>query len=262
MYGGLSILIADEPECAQQTALLVRRWGHQSEQAHDGLAAVDEARRTKPDLMFVGLSLPGLNGFGVAQEVFRTPELNNVKVAALLANKQEVPWRELKRAGFCERLVKPLEPLELLAAIVKIRDSLRKAQQTANTARGAAARSRGLVDGVRRDFARHATTNDSAHPPVDRPLAAADEACLKPNTLLAALVDSRHLDRTQLAVALKVLTDGDAGLTATETREFAQLRRRYLLPVCKLCHYRIPQEEAADSWNNGGYCKMCCEAMR
>lgn len=261
MHGGLSILIADEPHCAQETTLMIRRWGHQAEQAHDGLAAVDEARRTKPDLMFVGLSLPGLNGFGVAQEVFRTPELNQVKVAALLANKQEVPWRELKKAGFCERLVKPLEPLELLAAIVKIRDALGKLQQTAKTAQGAAARSRGLVESVKRDLARQAPLNASSRQPLDRP-SAADEACSKPNGLLAALIDSRRLERTQLAVAMKVLADGDAALTAAESHEFAQLQRRYLAPVCKLCHYRIPQEEAADSWNNGGYCRMCFEAMR
>ncbi|HUY87920.1 MAG TPA: response regulator [Pirellulales bacterium] len=262
MHGGLSILVADDRECAEETALLIRRWGHRVEQAHDGIAAIDEARRTKPDLMFVGLALPGLNGLGVAQKVFQTPELNGVQIAVLLANSQEVSWRELKKAGFCERLVKPVAPLELLSAIAKIREALGRSQQAARAAKAAAIRHKDAVRSAQRELDRHTLLGKLPGLPLDHSSSEICATTANSLALLVKLVDKRSLDRAQLAIASKVLRSGEATLSGPETREYAQLQRAYLTPICKLCHYWIPREEVVDSWSNGGYCNRCHEAMK
>ncbi|HVX60787.1 MAG TPA: response regulator, partial [Pirellulales bacterium] len=140
MSAGLNILIADEPASAQQAASLTELWGHRVKQAHDGLVAVEEARTWKPNLVLLGLSLPELNGLGVARRLQKLPGLDHVRLTALVQEGAAIPSRELKRAGFTDMLLKPIAPLELLMAVVRARDAIHRAQQLTRSAREIVAR--------------------------------------------------------------------------------------------------------------------------
>lgn len=262
MSAWLKILIADERAVTEDAAVLMERWGHRVKQAHDGFSAVDEARLLNPDLMLVALSLPGLNGLGVAKRVRQLPGLKDVKFTAIVSDPAAAPFRDLKRAGFTDNLAKPIVPLELLTSIVKSRDAIRRSRKAKGPSpEGALAESAyvessphvfdgSLADaGVPRDTLAQALPATVVSPP-------------SPLVLLETLINGEHLDADENAVASKVLAVGEESLFAWESKIFARVRHRFLLPVCRLCCYRIPQAEVASSWTNGGYCSLCAEAIR
>lgn len=148
MPNTLSILVADEPAAASELGELIQRWGHQVEAAHDGHAAIRQARQIKPDLILLELGLPGLNGMAVAQQLRREPACRGVKLAALVELSTRLSALEISKAGFHFQLLKPLDPLRLLSSIVAARDAKRSARAW-ESARAAAAARAGRIERLR-----------------------------------------------------------------------------------------------------------------
>ncbi|HVX60783.1 MAG TPA: response regulator [Pirellulales bacterium] len=261
MSAGLNILIADERAAAHEAAALIERWGHRVQQTHDGLVAVDQARAFKPDLMLLGLSLPGLNGLGVAHRLQKLPALEHVRLTALVNEPVGVPRRELKKAGFSDTLLKPIAPIELLMSIVKTRDAIFKARSLTRSAREIVARGRTRVESARLGADQHKQTIALSRASLSRPSPGVEDQPYSTAELLEALIAGDYLDADHRAVACKVLSVGEPSLFAWETSLFARVRQRFLQPACKLCRYRIPAAEVAASWTNGGYCALCLDAI-
>lgn len=259
----LSVIVADEEAGARETATLIRRWGHHVEKVHDGQAAVDQARLLKPDLMLVDLSLPKLNGFGVAQHVRRFPELQAVKLVALLKSSAGQPARGLRKAGFRESLLKPVAPLELLTTIVKTRDRIVRSASAAQAARRIAAETRNRASSAKQGAAESRSLVAASRLSLSRPLPAVAGILptVSTTSLLKELLERCILDHEHAVVAAKVLACGSDSLMALESKMYGQLRNRYLEPACKLCRYRIPQDEVIASWSNGGYCSLCVDVI-
>jgi CheY-like chemotaxis protein len=263
MSSRLSIIVADDETGARETATLIRRWGHHVEKVHDGQAAVDQARLLKPNLMLVDLSLPKLNGFGVAQYVRRFPELHAIKLVALVKSSADQPARGLRKAGFRESLLKPVAPLELLTTIVKTRDLVVRSSSAAHTARRIAAETRNRTSFAKQGLAESRSLVAASQLSLSRPLPAVAGIvpAVSPATLLKELLERCVLDHEHALVAAKALACGSESLMALESKMYAQLRGRYLEPACKLCRYRIPQDEVIASWSNGGYCSVCVDVI-
>lgn len=264
MSGSLNILIADEPVSAGETALLVRRWGHRAEQTHDGFAAVEAARRIKPDLMLVDVGLPLLNGFGVVHQVRQSPGLDRTAFVAIFKPSNGMMPVDLKKGGFRGALSKPVVPLALLDALLKTREALSKSRELSQTSREIAARGRDRSSSARQSIAESAHAIRVSHRSLSRVLpAGAPESSLPSlRALLEELIAANRLTPEQQAVVAKIVAGDAESLLPEEARIHAVLRQRFLEPACKLCRYRIPREEVVDAWTNGGYCKTCAEIMR
>lgn len=264
MSGSLNVLIADEPVSAGETALLVKRWGHQGEQSHDGFTAVEAARRIKPDLMLIDVRLPLLNGLGVVHQVRQWPELNRTRLIAIVHPSNDMTPGELKKAGFGGALSKPIVPLALLDALLKTREALSRSLELSQTSRETAARGRTRSSSARQSIAESAQAIRASHQSLNRalPAGAAEFPSSSGRTLLETLIAASRLAPEQAAVAAKILAAGAESLLPEEARIHAALRQRFLEPACKLCRYRIPHEEVVDAWTNGGYCSLCAEVMR
>lgn len=261
MSAGLNIVVADESASAREAAVLIARWGHRVEQAHDGFAAIDEARRLKPELMLLGLSLPGLNGFGVVHQLRQTPELNAMRFIALLDLPGDATLRDLKRAGFSHNLIKPIAPLELLTSIVKTRDAIQRSRRLALSAKQVVARGRDRTALSRQGLDEYRTAIETSRQSLDRALPAMGDEPLSALALIEALLTGGYLDSDQKSIASKVISSGEQSLSPWESKIYERLTHRYLTPACKLCRYRIPRGEVMKSWENGGYCTLCAQAM-
>jgi CheY-like chemotaxis protein len=114
----LRVLIVDDaPDMAESLAMLVRLWGHQPAVARDGPQALRAARATRPDVVLLDLSIPGLDGFEVARQLRADPELAGGRLVALTGYGEE-PYRRLAQdVGFDLFLVKPVEPEVLERAL-------------------------------------------------------------------------------------------------------------------------------------------------
>jgi CheY-like chemotaxis protein len=105
------LLVDDNIDAAESLATLLRLWGHEVLVAHDGPAAVAHAGQWRPDVMFVDIELPRLDGHGVAQAVrkLERPESERITLVAMTGYGREEDRRSSRQSGFDQHLVKPVD---------------------------------------------------------------------------------------------------------------------------------------------------------
>jgi PAS domain S-box-containing protein len=103
------ILLADDNEdFAELTGrLLERKGGHKVKVVYDGPAALAAARAFQPEVAFLDIGLPGINGYDLARQLRQEPGLKEVLLVALTGYGQEGDRRRALEAGFDEHLTKP-----------------------------------------------------------------------------------------------------------------------------------------------------------
>ncbi|CAK7283226.1 response regulator transcription factor [Streptomyces sp. RM1] len=142
------VLVAEDDE---KQAELIRRSllaeGHTATVVHDGAAALDAARRLRPDLLVLDLMLPVLDGFDVCRRLRRDDGELAVPVVMLTARSGEDDLLLGLDLGADDYLTKPYSPRELMA---RIRTVLRRSGGTRGD--DPAVRAAGLsVDPVRHE---------------------------------------------------------------------------------------------------------------
>jgi DNA-binding response OmpR family regulator len=109
------VLVAEDDE---MQAELIRRSllaeGHTATVVHDGRAALDAARRLRPDLVVLDLMLPVIDGFGVCRVLRRD---DDVPVLMLTARATEDDLLLGLELGADDYMTKPYSPRELMARI-------------------------------------------------------------------------------------------------------------------------------------------------
>ncbi len=118
----LRILIVDDNvDAADSLAMLVSSYGHKVvDVVHSGHAAVESIMDNKPEIVFLDLGLPGLNGYEVAKKVQEAeieprPQLVAVSGYGLATDKAKA-----RNVGIDYYIVKPVNPerlQDLLASI-------------------------------------------------------------------------------------------------------------------------------------------------
>ncbi|HEX2474753.1 MAG TPA: GAF domain-containing protein, partial [Lacipirellulaceae bacterium] len=108
---GHRVLVVDDNEdAANSLAVLLRLKGHQVEVAHHGPAALEIAQNYRPEMIFLDIGMPGMDGYEVARRLREHPDLKDVVLAALTGWGQQEDRRRSAEAGFDHHLVKPPEP--------------------------------------------------------------------------------------------------------------------------------------------------------
>jgi len=111
-------------------------------EAKTGREAIEEARKLKPDVVVMDVSMPELNGIEGTRQI--CDELTQTKVIGLSMHKDSVYVRELLRAGARGYLLKDSEDDDLLRAIRAV-------------SRGEAFLSPAVSDAVLTDYRKHVT---------------------------------------------------------------------------------------------------------
>jgi DNA-binding response OmpR family regulator len=104
------ILIADDDAQAAETlAALLRRLGHDVEATYDGTVAVAAARRIRPDIIFLDIELPGLDGFRVAEELRADASFHKTLIVAASALATDEERIRAHEVGIDVYLIKPVD---------------------------------------------------------------------------------------------------------------------------------------------------------
>jgi signal transduction histidine kinase len=105
------MVVDDNHDSADMLALSLRLMGHEVRAYYDPLQVVDAALEFLPDLAFMDVGMPVLNGFDLAGRLRaqRWPETGRPRLVALTGWGQEDDRRRSEAAGFDEHLVKPAE---------------------------------------------------------------------------------------------------------------------------------------------------------
>jgi PAS domain S-box-containing protein len=103
------LVVDDNVDAATSLALLLELWGFETVTAHDGAAAVGEARRHPPHAVLLDVGLPGLDGYEVARQLRRMPALAAIPILAITGYGSEEDEQQARAAGFTDHLVKPVD---------------------------------------------------------------------------------------------------------------------------------------------------------
>jgi two-component system OmpR family response regulator len=118
----LALLVEDDARLASLTAEYLRRHGVEVVVAADGARGLDEAGRTRFDVVLLDLMLPGRSGLEVCRELRQTSDIPILMLTARGEEADRVLGLEL---GADDYLPKPFSPRELLA---RLRAQVRRAR--------------------------------------------------------------------------------------------------------------------------------------
>ena len=115
------LVVDDNRDAAVSLAMLLEVLGHEVDTALDGREGVVKAEAMRPDLIFLDLGMPGMNGIDAARHVRALPHGKHITLIALTGWGQEHDHQRTREAGFDAHLLKPIDPValdKLLAAPV------------------------------------------------------------------------------------------------------------------------------------------------
>jgi CheY-like chemotaxis protein len=115
------LVVDDNKDAATSLAMLLRLGGNEVQVAHDGMSALELAKSYGPEMVFLDIGMPGMDGYEVARRMRQQPGLENVVLAALTGWGQKEDRRRTADAGFDHHLVKPVETGVLEQLIVQLK---------------------------------------------------------------------------------------------------------------------------------------------
>jgi len=134
---GLRILIADDNrDSADLFAMFLEMMGNEVQTAYDGVAAIDEAERFRPDAVLLDIGMPRVNGEDACRRIRSTPWGRDAVLIAVTGWDNEENRRRIVEAGFDAHLAKPVDPssvAELLASRLRAPQGARTAEVPTGT---------------------------------------------------------------------------------------------------------------------------------
>jgi PAS domain S-box-containing protein len=119
------ILVADDNrDSAEMLATALELQGHDVATAHDGHEAVGLVEAFKPDVAFLDLGMPKLDGYAAARRIREEPWGRSVVLVAVTGWGQDEDKRRSQEAGFDAHLVKPVDVADIDKLLGNLSDGL------------------------------------------------------------------------------------------------------------------------------------------
>jgi two-component system CheB/CheR fusion protein len=109
-------------DAADSLSYLLRSFGHDVQVALNGPDALDATAAFLPDVVFLDIGMPGMDGYEVARRLRRHPGLENTLLVALSGYGSDKDRRHSFEAGFDVHLVKPVDADTLTSILDTIKN--------------------------------------------------------------------------------------------------------------------------------------------
>ncbi|HEU4925997.1 MAG TPA: ATP-binding protein [Vicinamibacterales bacterium] len=129
------LIVEDNVDAAEMLDLLISELGHLTKVAHDGSRAITAAKEFVPDVVFMDIGLPVMNGYAVVRALRELPEFASAHFAAVTGWGQDEDRRKAREAGFDSHFTKPLSPAVLEELLAGIAQRARAGGEAASTPR-------------------------------------------------------------------------------------------------------------------------------
>lgn len=131
-HGMRVLVIDDSPTIVAVLNKMLRQNGYDVLKAGDGESGVEIARNEKPDLIFLDIVLPGINGFAALRMLRRDPVTQKTPVIMISGNMQATEQFYAQRIGADDFMKKPFGRGEVFMRIQKLVESGRLPQHDAS----------------------------------------------------------------------------------------------------------------------------------
>jgi two-component system phosphate regulon response regulator PhoB len=115
--GTCVLLVEDEEPLRRVMRDLLEREGYTVAEAGDGVQALDQVDRKAPDVIILDLNLPGLDGYGVLQQLRSRPATRTVPIMVLTAKGDEDNEVRVFELGANDFITKPFRARALSARL-------------------------------------------------------------------------------------------------------------------------------------------------
>lgn len=117
----LRVLVADDNiDFATSLGSILESLGHEVTLTHDGSSAVERALQLRPDIVFLDIGMPKLNGYEVAEQLRGQPQTAHSLLVAVTGWGQEQDRLRSRAAGISHHLVKPVELDQVLPILATL----------------------------------------------------------------------------------------------------------------------------------------------
>jgi len=116
------LVVDDNADYAEATALLLRMAGHETEVAFDGWQALEIAESQRPDVVLLDIGMQGLNGYEVARHLKDRTNLKLPLIIAVTGHGSERDKCRSYEAGIDLHLVKPFHAERLLQLLCRFQN--------------------------------------------------------------------------------------------------------------------------------------------
>jgi len=117
-----TILIVDDDPSIRRliAATLEDISGYRMAEAGDGMQAVERARDAQPEIVFLDIEMPRLNGIETCRRLRSEPATADATIVMLTGDSDHEAERDARAAGADLFLTKPFSPLHLLRLVDRL----------------------------------------------------------------------------------------------------------------------------------------------
>lgn len=112
-----ALLVDDDRSQTHLLAGIVRRAGFEPVECHYARDCMDMVERLHPEIIVLDLTMPGMSGFDIAEEITHNPDLRPKRLIAVTADGSAATREKTARQGFDVHLVKPVAAGAILSAL-------------------------------------------------------------------------------------------------------------------------------------------------
>jgi CheY-like chemotaxis protein len=103
------LVVDDDADTAETLGVLIRLMGHEARCVTRSSDALDAAKSLHPDIAFVDLGMPKIDGYALAQLFRATPELKQIVLVAVSGHGRPEDRARSRHAGFDAHVLKPVD---------------------------------------------------------------------------------------------------------------------------------------------------------
>ena len=103
------LIIDDNRDAASTMAMLVEELGASARIAHDATSGLQAVEDTAPDIVFLDIGMPGIDGYDTCRQMRRRPSKRAMVIIAVTGWGQQQDKQRALDAGFDAHLTKPVE---------------------------------------------------------------------------------------------------------------------------------------------------------
>lgn len=109
----LILIVDDSPTEVFQMKAALEEGGFRVEAAADGAEAIRKAQEMHPDLIFMDIVMPGMDGYRATRTLMNDPKTRSIPVIMVTSRGEETDRIWGMRQGAVDFLVKPVTPAQL-----------------------------------------------------------------------------------------------------------------------------------------------------
>jgi two-component system alkaline phosphatase synthesis response regulator PhoP len=117
---GRILIVDDESAIRLVCRLNLDAVGFQTLEAPDGETALELARTEHPDLILLDIMLPGIDGWGVAEQLGADPKTREIPILFLSARSDPADEARGHEVGALGYVTKPFDPEELIVRVQNV----------------------------------------------------------------------------------------------------------------------------------------------